>query len=226
MLALLALLVVGAGALALGKQTTFGERIAGAIFGHRFVSGVYPMRFNLDHTSDAEDTAAQPLPQDGVGDAISPAGTEAELAAEDTSDPTAAKLSIPHSSEQFARAFGDLDTSFDAPSADTAKLLALNFSIENPRAHADSIEIRKAAQADGVKKGKVSLRIVNDTTIMVNSRDVEALFGNSISEKVAASLRASPKVEGYIDFDALRAAGVQIRYDAARDIVVMSSRPS
>ncbi len=219
----------GAGAATLGKTFTLSDEIASALSRTGLISGTYPIRINLDRASRAETAAHETPLEEAETGTSSPAAADAEPITDDNSPSPAPDAPISRSGERFARAFSDLGQSLDPrppDTADTAKLIALNYSIANPGAHGNSIEIRKAVQADGVGKGKVSLRIVNDTTIMVNSRDIESLFGNSISEKLATSLRASPKADGYIDFDVLRAAGINIRYDAARDVVVMSSRTS
>src|SRR5690606_24400172 len=141
------------------------------------VSGTYPIRISLDRAPRAENSAhGTPLEEGEAG--ISPPGAaDAEPVTEDSSPSPVPDAPTSRSDERFARAFSDLGQGGELPSrdtrpaatADTAKLIALNYSIANPGAHGNSIEIRKAVQADGVGKGKVSLRIVNDTTIMVNS---------------------------------------------------------
>lgn len=105
----------------------------------------------------------------------------------------------------------------------STKLLAVDFNLDKARAVDNALEIRTAVHADGVTKGKVALRVVNDSTIMISSSELAGLFEDSPIRQKIGSLAKSGQ---YVDFDTLRAAGFDVRYDAARDRIVMSSHKS
>ena len=102
-------------------------------------------------------------------------------------------------------------------------LLGLDFRLENARSGADGFEVRKALRADGISKGKVTLRIVNDTTIMVKAADLSGALSTQSSKDRLSAL--GHKLGAFIDFDALRDAGFDVRYNASRDVVEVSSQP-
>lgn len=150
--------------------------------------------------------------------------------ANEAGDELAGTLESGRSSKgQFDTAFADFRRSLDNSPigpGNAAQFIGLNYSIESLRSPANAIEVRKVVQADGIRKGKVNLRIANDATILVNSGEVVSLFRDQISDKALASLEASSDSEKYVDFDTLRAAGIDVRYDAVHDMVLMNSRVS
>jgi len=70
------------------------------------------------------------------------------------------------SGSDFARAFQDLvqPAGQSTRSVGGTRLIPVNYSIDSAAGSADAIEIRKPVKANGNAAGKVSLRIVNDTT--------------------------------------------------------------
>lgn len=106
------------------------------------------------------------------------------------------------------------------------KLLRLNYSIESGRDSSDAVDIRKAVQANGVDKGKIVLRIKSDSIISVKVDDIISLLGDGVNHEGVESLHASADVGGYADFDSIRAAGIDIRYDAVHDKLVVTSDDS
>ncbi|MBV1917866.1 MAG: hypothetical protein KUG65_07370 [Sphingomonadaceae bacterium] len=123
---------------------------------------------------------------------------------------------------------GSLDAPMD-PSADPSTrrtpdgMLAVDYNLGQPGLPAGVIEIMKLLHVDGVDKGKVTLRIVNDTTILVNSRQLAEAMNNQRIRKSLSAIASPYGDNSYLDFDALRAAGFDVRYDPIRDAVILAS---
>lgn len=131
---------------------------------------------------------------------------------------------------RFAQAFREFAKRGDVNAVQAKQikgLLVSKFRLEEiPVSSANSIEVRKSVHADGVNKGKVALHIVNETTILIDSGELAKLFAGSQGGQKLASIVSSSRQKVLIDFDTLRAAGFDVRYDPVRDVVVMSSHKS
>jgi len=220
-----ALIVAGASTFPLG----LAERLSSSGGSHGVTVQAYPLRISFKEVNESKgDIVAQPSPSDAADENVFET-EDPVLPEEGAATPPAVPALKRLADGQFARAFADFAKSGVGetyPKTGTADFLRLTYDIEKPRSTSDSIEVKKLVQADGVKKGKVGLRIVNDTTILIDSGAVVSLFGDHISKKTVASLASSSDADKYVDFDTLRAAGIDVRYDAVRDMVLMNSRAS
>jgi len=107
-----------------------------------------------------------------------------------------------------------------------SRIIPVNFSLDRVRNTGEVIEVRKPVRTNGKLGGLVSLRIVGDTTVLVKSSDLASVLGEGQARARIGSLGAKADSSGFVDFDALRDAGIDVRYDAARDQVVVETKKS
>lgn len=133
---------------------------------------------------------------------------------------------------QFANAFRNLGMPVapsrpaSPPASASSRFIPVNFSLDRVRASGEVIEVRKPIKTNGKVGGVVSLRIVGDTTVLVKSSDLASVFGEGQAKARIVSLGAKAESNGFVDFDMLRDAGIDVRYDAARDQVVVETKKS
>ena len=147
-----------------------------------------------------------------------------------TTEPAARAGALPISGRtSFASAFADLfrrEPEHKPVMIGGIKLLASDFNLAKADALGSALEISKPVHADGARKGEVALRIVNDTTILIDSEVVAGLLDDEANRAKVASLARNSSSGRFIEFNSLRSAGIDVRYDPIRDIVVLSSRQS
>jgi hypothetical protein len=103
------------------------------------------------------------------------------------------------------------------------KFMRLEFSLASLQGNADPIDIQKVVRTQGADRGSVKLRIANDARILINSSDLISVIGDELSAEEIASLSASQPANGFTDFDTLRAAGLDVRYDPVHDRLLIAT---
>jgi hypothetical protein len=187
-------------------------------------AGDYPIRIALRETRPVGMNLAWISPA-ATGDAgppeakepgANPSESAADEAAADRDGDAAGKASRAPPSE----------TQGPVTRATPAKFLKLAFSIANVQNSGNAIDVQKMIQTRGLDKGKVKLRIASDATILVSSNDLISVMGDELSAEAIAALNAARPADGFTDFNSLRAAGLDIRYDPVRDrLLIATSTP-
>ena len=176
---------------------------------------------------------------------------EEMLAAVHHAEDSAVPSGVDHSARTFAEAFSDLampehslsdrkvlsdqtglsdrKTLAEKPVpalGSPAGILTVSYDIGGAsRLPANALSIDKALVVNGKPHGKVALRIVNDTTILVRQSQVASALGNLEPFKRVLDDSNRRSTEGFVDFDDLRAVGLDIRYDPIRDTVHIAATP-
>lgn len=84
------------------------------------------------------------------------------------------------------------------------------------------IEFQLPVVANGAPVGDLTLHVAPNQQVSLRLRELLALFHDEIDPQVLTSLVASPSIDSFVTFDKLRDAGIEIRYDAARDRLALS----
>lgn len=87
-----------------------------------------------------------------------------------------------------------------------------------------AIEFDIPVQINGSLAGEVPLRIDSERNVRVQMAGLLALLQDRVDPQVHAWLDSTYSVNSHISFDQLRSAGVDVRYDAANDTVVMATK--
>lgn len=166
----------------------------------------YVQRFVLPEATPASDTAgsgslsnaeggvADPL-EDGASGLTS--GTEMPEGIADTAQP-------------------GLDRARSANAGEGA-LLAVDFDLAGRPGGRDAIEIRKPVSLAGASVGQIRLRIDENSQLYADASQIEALLPDA-----AKSLQGVR--DGFVSFQELRNAGIPIRYDVAKDQIVLAGQ--
>ncbi len=80
-----------------------------------------------------------------------------------------------------------------------------------------AIEFKLPVQVDGEAIGQLTMHVVPNQPVALHLKELVSLFAMQIDPQVLQALNASSNVDQYITFERLREAGIDIRYDAARD---------
>lgn len=91
------------------------------------------------------------------------------------------------------------------------------------RVNDSAIEFDIAVQLDGNLAGSVPLKIGSDRNVSVQLTELLALLRDRMDPQLLEWLSSAYSVNSHISFDQLRSAGIDVRYDAANDIVVMAT---
>lgn len=102
-----------------------------------------------------------------------------------------------------------------------ANVINVKYDLASQFSSAEGLAIRKPLFVNAASKGHVTLRIVQDSKIVVRLADLQRAFG----EVRIAGLEKIKDHDGYVDFATLRDSGIAVQYDAAKDVVQMTTRP-
>ena len=80
-----------------------------------------------------------------------------------------------------------------------------------------AIEFQLPVQVNGEQLGKVTLHVMSDQKISLQLKELVSLFAPHLDPQLLQALSKTETAEEFVTFDRLRAAGIDIRYDAARD---------
>jgi hypothetical protein len=86
------------------------------------------------------------------------------------------------------------------------------------------VEFDIAVQLDGSLVGMALLKIGSDRNISVQLTTLLELLRDRIDPQLHQWLGSAYSVNSHISFEQLRSAGIDVRYDAANDIVVMTTK--
>lgn len=101
-------------------------------------------------------------------------------------------------------------------------LMKVHFDLAGQSGASGGFSVRKPLIANGVAYGDVELRIMGDTRIFVNANQISGLLADR-GERGAAAVRKAAGGNGFVEFDDMRAAGIDVRYDPVRDRIVLST---
>ena len=96
-------------------------------------------------------------------------------------------------------------------------VIALKYNLAGGAEASDAIELDKPVVVGGAEAGRIALRIDGNARVFVAGRRVAALLADKAGES------AVPKGLGdeFVSLEALRAMGVEVRYDAVRDRLIL-----
>ena len=106
-------------------------------------------------------------------------------------------------------------TAVAKPDARIPGIIPVKYNLGGGAEAGDAIELEKPVSIAGAEAGRIALRIDGNAKVFAEGRAVAALL--------AARGRAVPEGvgNGFVSLEALRALGVEVRYDAARDRLVL-----
>jgi len=113
----------------------------------------------------------------------------------------------------------------DARSKHPADLVRVKFDLSDPYASAEeggsAIELRKELRVNGVDIGPAAIRVSEDSTLSIARDKLSEVLGRLGRSDVARQLGGS-RSAGFVSFDEIRRRGVDVRYDAPSDRVVLT----
>jgi hypothetical protein len=86
-----------------------------------------------------------------------------------------------------------------------------------------AIEFRLPVQVNGEQLGNVTLHVMADQKISLQLKELVTLFAPHLDPQMLQALSGTETAEEFVTFDRLRAAGIDIRYDAARDQIRLNA---
>ena len=86
-----------------------------------------------------------------------------------------------------------------------------------------AIEFQLPVQVNGEQLGKVTLHVMPDQKISLQLKELVTLFAPHLDPQLLQALSGTETAEEFVTFDRLRAAGIDIRYDAARDQIRLNA---
>ena len=86
----------------------------------------------------------------------------------------------------------------------------------------NAIEFELPVEVNGEQLGNVTLHIQPDQQIALQLSELVALFAPHLDPQLLRALSGTQTAEEYVPFGKLRAAGIDIRYDGARDQIRLS----
>ena len=140
--------------------------------------------------------------------------------------------SMPGNSAQFAKAFGDLDTSGSAkpaPEPNASGFLEVDYDLSTLTPAAEtydrsdgSLTVEKPLFVDGKSSGAATIRIEEGAQILIATSSVARALGkkaDALPRRITGALATGT---GFIPFYELRGAGVDVAYDPVNDRVSLS----
>ena len=85
-----------------------------------------------------------------------------------------------------------------------------------------SIEFQMPVAANGVPAGNLTLHVAPDQEISLQLKELISLLHDRFDPQVLQTLNASQAIHAFVSFGQLRASGIDIRYDAARDRLTLA----
>ena len=81
----------------------------------------------------------------------------------------------------------------------------------------NAIEFQLPVEVNGEQLGNVTLHVLPDQQIALQLHELVTLFAPQLDRQLLEALSGTQTAEQYVSFDKLRGAGIDIRYDGARD---------
>ena len=86
----------------------------------------------------------------------------------------------------------------------------------------NAIEFQLPVEVNGEQLGNVTLHVLPDQQIALQLNELVALFAPQLDPQLLQALSGTQAAEEYVSFGRLRGAGIDIRYDGARDQIRLS----
>ena len=86
----------------------------------------------------------------------------------------------------------------------------------------NAIEFQLPVEVNGEQLGNVTLHVLPDQQIALQLNELVALFAPQLDPQLLQALSGTQAAEEYVSFGRLRGAGIDIRYDGARDQMRLS----
>ena len=101
-------------------------------------------------------------------------------------------------------------------------LMAVSFDLAQPRiSNSASLDVRKGVKFNGADAGEATIRVGAGSALFIASEDLRALL--SAARRVDLADRLTSETERpFVGFDEIRQEGLNLRYDAASDQIVIS----
>lgn len=186
--------------------------------------GSYPLRFALPppgFPDPPDEDAAAPGASDEKPDTAAPAA--------DAAEPERGAPGLP---DGFAAAFEGVPspaaTAIPAAAAQEEKggLTAVRFNLADPYAPSGDgqasgpIELTKGVRVNGAEAGNATIRVTDGATIAIARDQLDKLLSGAGRGDLADKLASAGP---FVSFDRIRQAGLNVRYDAASDRILLSS---
>lgn len=147
---------------------------------------------------------------------------EAQLSEEGATLPSDATLALVSNDDQAgAKPEASARPSLALPSS----LLGVKFDLSDPSAWTEqggsAIEIRKSLRVNGVDAGSAAIQVGEDSTLSVARDKLKEALAQHGRGDIADELGKS-RSGGFVSFDEIRRRGVEVRYDAPSDRVVLT----
>lgn len=155
-------------------------------------------------------------------DLLPPTPFKRDAAARAPADAAAPPADAGHA---FAGADTPTGAAHDVRSRHPVDLARVKFDLSDPYAWAEeggsAIEVRKGLRVNGVDIGPAAIRVGTDSTLSIARGKLNEALGRFGRNDVAQKL-GGPSSGGFVSFDEIRRRGVEVRFDAASDRVVLA----
>ncbi|SEH20088.1 hypothetical protein SAMN05428974_3834 [Sphingopyxis sp. YR583] len=125
----------------------------------------------------------------------------------------------------FARTEIPTGAGHDARSTHPADLVRVKFDLSDPYSWAgeggSAIDMRKELRVNGVDIGPAAIRVSEDSTLSIARDKLNEILVRLGRNDVARRL-GGPRSGGFVSFEEIRRRGVEVRYDAPSDRVVLA----
>ena len=88
------------------------------------------------------------------------------------------------------------------------------------------IEFRMPVRVNGEQLGRLTMHIAPDDQISLHLKELVSMFEQQLDPQLVSALKSSPSIDEFVSFERLRAAGIDIRYDAASNQVILAADQS
>lgn len=88
------------------------------------------------------------------------------------------------------------------------------------------IEFKMPVKVNGERLGALTMHIAPDDEISLHLKELVSMFEEQLDPQLVNALKASPSIDEFVSFERLRAAGINIRYDAASNHVILAADQS
>ena len=108
------------------------------------------------------------------------------------------------------------------PASRPADLLEVSFDLSRPdMVDRSSLDVRKGVRFNGAEAGQATIRVGAGSALFIASEDLRTLLSAASRVDLADRL-ASGAEQPFLGFDEVREKGLNLRYDAASDRILIS----
>lgn len=125
--------------------------------------------------------------------------------------------------DEDAATLDDIPSERPAPAATgQAGVIAVSFDLAQAKdASSATLELRKGVRFNGAELGQATIRVGNGASLFIASADLRTLLSAAQRADLAERLSASAE-QPFVGFDEVRQQGLNLRYDAAADQILIS----